>query len=117
MTLPVTLPDWLPWWVPLILIVPCLLYGLALLVMPFAVLGVKARLEVIDVRLDEIQGEIRSLTLRLQEPSTGSRDGRSTPIDPAARTPIPPAHRPMTVDTRQAPLVRGRTEPRLNWPG
>lgn len=116
MTFPVALPDWLPWWVPLILIVPCLLYGLAFLVMPFAVLGVKARLDAIDVRLDEIQGEIRSLSLRLQEPSVGSRGGAAKPIDPAMRTPIPPAHRPVSVTPRQAPSVRGRAEPRLNWP-
>ena len=66
MTLPFTLPDWLPWWLPIVLLVPALLYVLALLVMPFAVLGVKARLDTIDLRLDEIQGEIRSLALSLR---------------------------------------------------
>ena len=69
MTLPFTLPDWLPWWVPIVLLVPALLYALAFLFMPFSVIGVKSRLDVIEARLDEIQGEIRHLALRLPEVS------------------------------------------------
>ena len=67
MTLPFALPDWLPWWVPIVLLVPLLLYALAFLFMPFSVIGVKGRLDVIEARLDEIQGEIRHLALRLPE--------------------------------------------------
>ena len=67
MTFPFTLPDWLPWWVPIVLLVPLLLYALAFLFMPFSVIGVKGRLDVIEARLDEIQGEIRHLALRLPE--------------------------------------------------
>ena len=69
MSLPFTLPDWMPWWVPIVLLVPAILYGLAFLFMPFSVIGVKGRLETIEARLDEIQGEIRSLVLRMPEPS------------------------------------------------
>jgi hypothetical protein len=65
MSLPFALPDWAPWWVPLVLLLPALLYGLAFLFMPFSVIGVKTRLEVIEARLDEIQNEIRHLALRL----------------------------------------------------
>ncbi len=65
MNMPFVLPEWVPWWVPLVLIVPALLYALAFLFMPFSVLGVKTRLEVIEARLDEIQQEIRHLALRL----------------------------------------------------
>jgi hypothetical protein len=61
----IAFPDWVPWWVPLVLLVPALLYALAFLFMPFSVLGVKTRLEVIEGRLDEIQQEIRHLALRL----------------------------------------------------
>src|SRR5262245_64189268 len=69
MTLPFALPDWMPWWVPIVLLVPALLYVLAFLFMPFSVIGVKSRLEVIEARLDEIQHEIRHLSLRLPETS------------------------------------------------
>jgi hypothetical protein len=101
MSLPFSLPDWVPWWVPLVLLLPALLYGLAFLFMPFSVIGVKARLEVIEARLDEIQHEIRHLALRLPAGSDqtdfeevyappGSQGGRrSEPI--IDRPPIPPA--------------------------
>jgi len=122
MTLPFALPDWLPWWVPIVLIVPALLYLLALLVMPFAVLGVKSRLDAIDLRLDEIQGEIRSLSLRMREPSGTRADRDDLYVDPPmarrpaqtmddARPPIPPAIPPVG-----RPQQGGRAEPRLNWP-
>jgi hypothetical protein len=65
MNIPFVLPDWVPWWVPLVLVVPTLLYALAFVFMPFSVLGVKSRLEVIEARLDELQQEIRHLALRL----------------------------------------------------
>ena len=52
---------------PIVLLVPLLLYALAFLFMPFSVIGVKGRLDVIEARLDEIQGEIRHLSLRLPE--------------------------------------------------
>jgi hypothetical protein len=135
------LPDWVPWWVPLVLLVPALLYALAFLFMPFSVLGVKTRLEVIEARLDEIQEEIRHVALRLpmgpqavdfeevyapisqmrrQEPAIGDRP----PIPPAVQDlydddePIerpapPPSMRPAR---RPEPrIVRPeRTEPRLD---
>src|SRR5271165_933468 len=99
MTLPFALPDWLPWWVPIVLLVPALLYALAFLFMPFSVIGVKSRLEVIEARLDEIQGEIRHLALRLPEAGRVDYDEiyapeptpqpRRTPV--MTRPPIPPA--------------------------
>jgi hypothetical protein len=69
MTLPYTLPDWVPWWVNIAILVPVVLFALAFLLMPFSVFGIKGRLESVEARLDEIQGEIRSLALRLPEPS------------------------------------------------
>jgi hypothetical protein len=142
MNMPFALPDWVPWWVPLVLLVPALLYALAFLFMPFSVLGVKTRLEAIDVRLDEIQNEIRHLALRLPAgprevdfedvygpaPPTRRRDQVSDrpPIPPAVQelprgdepveqAPPPPNARP---GRRQdpAPVVRPqRSEPRLDW--
>jgi hypothetical protein len=133
MTLPFPLPDWLPWWVPIALLVPLLLYVLVFLFMPFSVIGVKSRLEVIEARLDEIQGEIRHLALRL--PATGrvaDYDEIYTPeprVQPRSappamsRPPIPPAAHELDSDQsrdarrdaeRRAP--GGRSEPRVDWP-
>jgi hypothetical protein len=100
MNMPIALPDWVPWWVPLVLLVPALLYALAFLFMPFSVLGVKTRLEAIEVRLDELQHELRHIALRLP---AGSREldfeDVYAPMPPSQRRdemandrpPIPPA--------------------------
>ena len=113
MTSPLPLPDWVPWWVHLAVLLAGGLFGLLFLAMPFAVFGVKGRLEAIEVRLDEIQAEIRSLSLRLPEPAGMDDTYLPAPADrytagtyAAARPPIPPApHSP--------PARPGRTEPRL----
>ncbi len=145
MSLPFTLPDWLPWWVPIVLLVPAVLYALAFLFMPFSVIGVKGRLDTIEARLDEIQGEIRSLALRMPEPSRTidfdevySHDPppRDVPMVPA-RPPIPPASHELDdydppsapparqgfgrassprPDNRADPRAPSRAEPRLDWP-
>ncbi|WP_428485005.1 hypothetical protein [Rhodopila sp.] len=143
MNMPFVLPDWVPWWVPLALLVPALLYALAFLFMPFSVLGVKTRLEVMEARLDEIQNEIRHLALRLPAgprevdfeevyaPLPQSQRRVDTirerpPIPPAAhdlhaddgedeRAPPSPHMRPVR---RHDPAVERaqRSEPRLDWP-
>jgi hypothetical protein len=138
MTLPFTLPDWLPWWVPIVLLVPLLLYALAFLFMPFSVIGVKGRLDVIEARLDEIQGEIRHLALRLPEvgraadydeiyaPESTVPLRRAPPV--VIRPPIPPASHDLQDDQSREPPARGarrepehtqpggRSEPRVDWP-
>jgi len=104
MTLTPTLPDWLPWWLALAILVPIVIYALALLAMPFSVFGVKGRLEVIEDRLDEIQGEIRALSLRLREPSADTEELTAHPPIP------PPPDKPPPSPRYQ------RAEPRLDWP-
>ena len=132
MTLPFALPDWLPWWVPLVLLVPALLYALAFLFMPFSVIGVKGRLDVLEARLDEIQNEIRHLALRLPEagaPVDYDEIYQPEPAEPSRRTPvvtrppIPPAAHELengvTGADRPAPSPHTRPtrrEPRLDWP-
>ena len=116
MTLPFALPDWLPWWVPIVLLVPALLYALAFLFMPFSVIGVKSRLDVIEARLDEIQGEIRHLALRLPEigraadydeiyaPEPTLQPRRAPPA--MTRPPIPPASHELEDDRPRADRAR-----------
>jgi len=120
MIFPLPLPDWVPPWGQLVILVAVLLFGLMFLMMPFAVFGVKGRLDTLEARLDEIQGEIRSLSLRLPEPgrddgqiSGGQLSGiRDRYVVPDAyggqRPPIPPAPR-----ERPAAAPPARTEPRL----
>jgi hypothetical protein len=116
MSLPFTLPPWLPWWVPILVLVPALLYALLFLLMPFSVIGVKGRLDVIEARLDEVQGEIRTLSLRLGEPVRGAYrpdedaydnsplPSRGAAAPPAySRPPVPPAADPYSYDDRETP--------------
>jgi hypothetical protein len=125
----------------LLLLIAGILVFLAFLVMPFSVFGLKGRLDTIEARLDEIQGEIRTLALRLPEPGRRGfyeEEVLRTPAPPApervaerpagpARPPIPPAgwspddapRRPIGAGVqqplRQEPsLSRGRPEPRID---
>ncbi len=120
MPIPFSFPDWVPWWLQLLVVVVGLLVGLAFLFMPFSVFGVKSRLESIEARLDEIQGEIRSLSLRLPEPGRGAGYDEdsvvlraSAPLQPTrAAPPIPPA----AWESEPVRAPRGRAEPRLGRP-
>lgn len=71
MTLPFSLPAWMPSWLGLVLLLVGLLYALAMLAMPFSVFGVKSRLEAIEEQLEQVQEELRILTMRLPEPLRG----------------------------------------------
>lgn len=117
MNLPFDLPEWLPWWAPLIAILPLALFVLAFLLMPFSVFGVKGRLDQIEMRLDDIQAEIRTLALRLPEIRTAAiidePDFHPPPVRRGAelsavpeRPPIPPAP--------AHPVRPARTEPRFD---
>lgn len=107
------LPDWLPWWVPTIILILALLWVLAFLLVPFSVIGLKARLDGLEARLDEIQAEIRTLTLRLQDrvqpvefdelyspPPTPEPVRRGTLF---SRPPIPPAAHQLDSDESEFP--------------
>lgn len=108
MTSPLPLPDWMPWWTHLVILLAILFVALMFILMPFSVFGLKSRLDGIEARLDEIQGEIRSLALRLPEPTDPEDEYRFVARE-GFRPPIPPPPRPGRPDTSRA----SRTEPRL----
>ncbi|MBV9250999.1 MAG: hypothetical protein JO227_17345 [Acetobacteraceae bacterium] len=132
MTLPIAMPDWLPWWVLVVLLVPLLLYFVAFLFMPFSVIGVKGRLDVLEARIDELHHELRRLALRMPEPVRQVDFDELYAPEPAAeppsrrtaaRPPIPPASHELNPDSPPPdrapppPNARpGRREPRLDWP-
>ncbi len=123
MNAPFALPDWLPWWVPVLLMIPVAVYVVAFALMPFSVFGVKGRLSLIDARLDEIQEEIRALTLRLPEsrrplvpplPAAPAEEPRQPPPGDAAMAEDEAAsRRPRPAAPPERPP---RSEPRLDWP-
>ncbi len=102
MTSPIPFPDWVPPWAQLLLLIVGILLALAFLLMPFSVFGVKSRLEAVEARLDEIQGEIRALALRLPEQTRRAAFDEAPPIPPAAWAADSAPRRP-----------GGRVEPRI----
>lgn len=101
----------LPDWTGLLAVLALVLAGLAYLLMPFSVFGLKGRIEGLEVQLDEIQTELRGIAMRLPEPSRHIASDsylevpprRGEPREFRAAPPVPP------------PPVR--PEPRLDWPG
>ncbi|TCZ58622.1 hypothetical protein [Roseicella aquatilis] len=111
----------LPDWTGLLALLLLLLTGLAYLLMPFSVFGLKGRLDSIEAQLDEVQSEIRSLSLQLSgAPRRPVADdwvelppGRSRAVEEGPR-PSPPVPPPAAWPERPQ---AGRAEPRLDWPG
>jgi len=109
----------LPGWTGPLLTLLLALVGLAFLLMPFSVFGVKGRLEAIEAQLDEIQAELRSLALRTAEAPRRPPSDDWVDLPSRAR----PAEEPMM---RQSPPIPppaawpesrgGRAEPRMDWP-
>lgn len=112
------LPEWVPAWVHAVILCAGALLALSFMLLPFAVFGTKTRLEAIEARLDEIQGEIRSLALRLPE-SLAAEEEDGYAAQPISRPPIPPAprspgdHASNPVPLPAARRSAARTEPRL----
>jgi hypothetical protein len=111
MTLPfslgtITLPDWLPAWVPVVLLLPVVLWLLLLIVMPFAVLGLRGRLEGIEAQLDDLHAETRGLAMRLGAPLPPLPEPRREERLGSVSMPPPGPAR----------ARRERSEPRIDWP-
>ncbi|MGI9128754.1 MAG: hypothetical protein ACR2IG_11125 [Roseomonas sp.] len=109
----------LPSWTGLILALLLGLLVLAFLGMPFAVYGVKSRLEALELQLAELRAELRrtgpvaaprpQVEQDWEEPA-GFTPRRETEIGPRMNPPVPPpaAYSP-------APLRERRAEPKLDW--
>lgn len=111
----------LPEWTGLLALLVLLLVGLAYLLMPFSVFGLKGRLDSIEAQLDELQGEIRSLSMRLADaPRRATSDdwvelptrSHRVAVEEAPRRATPPVPPPPAWPDQQQ--RRGRAEPRLD---
>lgn len=131
MTSPFAFPDWVPPWAQLVLLILGIMLALAFALMPFSVFGLKSRLEVLEARLDEIQGEIRTLAFRLPErPRSAAPVAfeepplpvRQQPAGPVVRPPVPPAawapdsepRRPIGAPRADGAGPRPRVEPKID---
>ena len=118
-----TLPG-LPDWSGLVILLGLVLVALAYLLMPFSVFGVKGRLDSIEAQLDDIQTELRTLSLRFPEPARGRRppvedDWAEPPVSTRRAEPEPPPPRatpPVPPPAAWPDPRSGRSEPRIDWP-
>ncbi len=130
------LPDWMPGWAILALAVPVLLWCLAFLLVPFSVIGLKARIESLEGQVEAMHEDVRLMAMRATgalPPAARHLDPyedvphfnalkRSTAAaaepEPSRRAPIPtPQSTVQPVRERLTPLppsARPRREPRLD---
>ena len=102
--LPPFLPDWVPPWAQIALLLVALLFAFALLMMPFAVFGLKGRLDLLEAQLDDIHSDLRLLAMRIAD---------AEPEPPRRRVVVEPdQHEPGRAPQR----VEERAEPRLRRP-
>ena len=125
MTSPFSFPDWVPWWAQLLVLILAILFGLALLLMPFSVFGVKSRLDAIEDRLEEVQGELRVIALRLaenarrlpaEEPRRAFEEEPRRAPERYGEVPVVPVRPPATWAPDAGPRgpIGGRQEPRID---
>ncbi|WP_130730454.1 hypothetical protein [Komagataeibacter xylinus] len=114
-------PQWMPAWAQAVLLVGGMLFTLLWMLVPFAVFGVKGRLDNLAIQLDDLQAELRVLALGLNGQQTAQppvvadalADRAPTPVDAAPvwepAPPAPPADRGETGgDARDIPAYERR---------
>jgi hypothetical protein len=130
------LPDWMPGWAILALAIPVLLWFLAFLLVPFSVIGLKARLEALEGQVESMHEDVRLMAMRASGalppaarhldpyedvPFNTLKRGRTEPVaepEPSRFAPIPtPTPSGPRANERLTPLpptMRPRREPRLD---
>jgi hypothetical protein len=107
----------LPAWSGTVVLALLVVVALAYLLMPFSVFGLKGRLDRMEAQLEELTGELRSLSQRLVLPPRAAAAEDFTPhpavLSPAPRDPPPP---PRTAPIPPPPVRGERVEPRLDIP-
>ncbi|WP_025826483.1 hypothetical protein [Acetobacter okinawensis] len=125
-------PEWVPLWGQLLALAVGIVFGLAFMMMPFAVFGVKSRLSELSLQLEELQAELRARAMQGNGVSAGYATGAAegplpfvarrtdAPVVEEVRPPVaeknqPPRSTPVFAELR-APRVSDAYEPRLDAP-
>ncbi|MCH4026141.1 MAG: hypothetical protein LKH76_04370 [Acetobacter fabarum] len=127
-------PEWVPLWGQLLVLAVGIVFGLAFMMMPFAVFGVKGRLAELSLQLEELQAELRARAMqgnRVPEgyaghgaepplPFTRRAESESRPVveevrPPAVEKPATPRGVPVFAELR-APRVSDAYEARQEAP-
>ncbi|CAI9120263.1 hypothetical protein [Brytella acorum] len=94
----------LPFWAQSVLMLGGLALGLVFLLLPFAIFGVKPRLEEIELQLSELRAELRTLSLR------ASRHDDARPVSPMPAD-APVQHPPQKMERHAAPMTGQPPQP------
>lgn len=127
-------PEWMPLWGQLLVLAVGIVFGLAFMMMPFAVFGVKSRLSELSLQLEELQAELRARAMQGNAAPTGyaggaadgplpfarRADSTDRPVVEEVRPPVvekpqPPRTTPVFAELR-APRVSDAYEPRQEAP-
>lgn len=104
----------LPEWTGLLALLLLLVIALAFVLMPFAVFGLKGRLDAIEAQLDALTAEVRALALRVGDAPRRGVMAEDWSDPPVARRAAEPVSRPVPIPPPATwPERRGRAEPRL----
>ncbi|WP_239029573.1 hypothetical protein [Novacetimonas pomaceti] len=66
-------PEWLPGWAQVLVLMAGLLFAILWMLVPFAVIGVKGRLDALAMQIDDLQAELR--VMAVSGASSATRDG------------------------------------------
>lgn len=100
-------PQWMPPWAQAVLLVGGILFTLVWLFVPFAVFGVKGRLDNLAIQLDDLQAELRVMAMGLNTPPTPVAQADAAPV-PRRQPPAPAGTDPVW---DPAPAARAVPDP------
>ena len=83
-----SLPDWAPGWLGPLLVIFGALFALAFLLMPFTVFSLKARLDQIEMKIEDLHADLRAVA----PPDPAILPRAPIPMPPAAWAQPPSAH-------------------------
>ncbi|MBB2200419.1 hypothetical protein [Gluconacetobacter tumulisoli] len=90
--MPFPFSDWMPWWLQLTLLIAGTLFAFVWLLMPFAVFGLKGRLDAIALQLEDLQAELRVLALAPEDRRPAMAAPPRVAVAPVVE-PVPPPAR------------------------
>lgn len=103
-------PEWMPPWAQAALLVGGILFALVWLLVPFAVFGVKGRLDNLAVQLDDLQAQLRVMAMGLNSAPPAAGETLPDVLDPRpsmqdSSTPSAPVWEPETPRRGAAPVT------------
>ena len=105
-------PEWMPLWGQLLVLACGLMFGLAFMMMPFAVFGVKGRLTELSLQVEELQAAVRSLGMRTAATPQGLAAPEGAVVEEIRATPWEAVEKPPVV--REVPVFPELRTPRVS---